>query len=650
MNCCDIDILSLFQLIYQSYCNHIVSSRSEVLERGVKQLISQALESKAKSFQTRIEGVVQNYIYTQHHQQNQEKQNRRHKASDEKADMSAKSSTSEAKQNVVNDITRLIPVPPAGEIGIKTDGHASFKGKAAVQEVGKSGMSSKSAVQPKRTTHGLPTAPTGREGRNVGSPLFVEKDNISPSENVRVQDEKSRSSRFAVENVGPSETSNGNEHRVKALDEVNSKMESEETNSSKSNEKPETTASFPNVKSADKVEPVKKVGGLWVAHTIPIQEAVDVPITVIKSELKTATEEINDPPIHIDKFVKDVDAGDDEKNKTEVCQDDAVGENNSVSTTDGKLVDTVEERIEESTVHSSGEIVMDELHAKNPVVTVDSSSPVCSAQGQTLVRAEGQSLSPVCEEHVKTDAAVSDEPSLFVSTKEDWERVSSTGDVSDVDSDISEVSSVHTSDLSSFDEEVSSASYDDDDIGEQKGEAAVSNENTNMETDQIPAQGQQHPDAPTRRRSTRISSRRSTKEEEEDEDGRGNDGQMKEKSRDSPRRKRRGRRRRRESDPRMSAEGQRESSPAIKRRRGRPRKNERRISSSSENQRRHSRWHSHGESSSATTERSSGHNKESNRRKRSQRQIKRTRCYSPSSEGTREVFLPCKRSRVGSKD
>lgn len=73
------------------------------MDRGVKQLISQALESKSKAFQTRIEGVVQNYIYMQKHPQNQDKQNRKRKTGDDKE---------ENKPSVpICDISQLIPVP-----------------------------------------------------------------------------------------------------------------------------------------------------------------------------------------------------------------------------------------------------------------------------------------------------------------------------------------------------------------------------------------------------------------------------------------------------------------------------------------------------------------------------------------------------------
>lgn len=82
-----------------------------MLDRGVKQLISQALESKAKAFQTHIEGVVQNYIYTQKHPQNQDKSTRKHRTVDSKED--TKPLTSE----VISDISQLIPVPCSSGTG-----------------------------------------------------------------------------------------------------------------------------------------------------------------------------------------------------------------------------------------------------------------------------------------------------------------------------------------------------------------------------------------------------------------------------------------------------------------------------------------------------------------------------------------------------
>ena len=220
-------------------------------------------------------------------------------------------------------------------------------------------------------------------------------------------------------------------------------------------------------------------------------------------------------------------------------------------------------------------------------------------------------------------------------TRENVGHASSTGEYSDGESEISEVSSVHTSDLSSFDDEISSLSesYDEND----EDEAYEHDEKDNQERSSAQPQNEQDCDSAPRRRSTRISSRRSTKEgESELSESEGRKIQT-----DSARKRRHDERR--ERKPRIeSAKGQSESGRE-KRRRGRPRKDEKRGPSCSGRQMRRSRTRDQDDSSTAAERSGSGSRED--RRKRSQRQVKRTRCYSPSSEGTREVFLPRKRSR-----
>ena len=217
----------------------------------------------------------------------------------------------------------------------------------------------------------------------------------------------------------------------------------------------------------------------------------------------------------------------------------------------------------------------------------------------------------------------------------DFTQPSSMGEFSDSASDISDVSSVHTSDLSSFDDE-------DDEEEEAEGtkktiekrelEGDGDTERTSM------SQSEQNSGAAPRRRSTRISSRRSTKEGESET----SEGEASKEKHRSSHKRRHGEKRTRKPGP----EGNKVRSVSDvdkPRRRGRPRKDDRRVSSQSGSQIRHSRARER-EDSGATTDRSESDTKES-RSTRSQRQIKRTRCYSPSSEGTREVFLPRKRSR-----
>ena len=220
-------------------------------------------------------------------------------------------------------------------------------------------------------------------------------------------------------------------------------------------------------------------------------------------------------------------------------------------------------------------------------------------------------------------------------------HTSSSDENSDVESDISEVSSVHTSDLSSFDDEISSSSVCSDEQDEVAGKTEANEEPKSEVQDKSNTQSQTEiaSDTAPMRRSTRISSRRSTKDGESDQSGEEGGKAI---TAESHRQRRHGEKRQRKTHSKTSKE--RGDHSTVKRRRGRPRKEEAHASSHSTNQRRRSRIRDPDDSSSAAGRRGSG---AEDRSKRSQRQIKRTRCYSPSSEGTREVFLPRKRSRDG---
>ena len=220
-------------------------------------------------------------------------------------------------------------------------------------------------------------------------------------------------------------------------------------------------------------------------------------------------------------------------------------------------------------------------------------------------------------------------------------HTSSSDENSDVESDISEVSSVHTSDLSSFDDEISSSSVCSDEQVEVAGKTEANEEPKSEVQDKSNTQSQTAiaSDTAPMRRSTRISSRRSTKDGESDQSGEEGGKAI---TAESHRQRRHGEKRQRKTHSKTSKE--RGDHSTVKRRRGRPRKEEAHASSHSTNQRRRSRIRDPDDSSSAAGRRGSG---AEDRSKRSQRQIKRTRCYSPSSEGTREVFLPRKRSRDG---
>lgn len=268
--------------------------------------------------------------------------------------------------------------------------------------------------------------------------------------------------------------------------------------------------------------------------------------------------------------------------------------------------------------------------------------PMDESQRQMMF--DKQSLLPSQDEvergaesmYEKTDQEVS---SMLRDTARE---VGSTGDYSDRESDISEVSSVHTSDLSSFDDELSSSGESCEERANEMFDETDANEhgkNKDQEKSTAQSQSEQDSDAAPRRRSTRISSRRSTKDGESEV----SEGECRKIRTDFSRKRRHVEKRDRK--PLLESAQRHCQSGREKRGRGRPRKYNRSPSDSSSSRMRHSR--THYQDGSGTAAEKSGSGAREDRTKRSQRTIKRTRCYSPSSEGTREVFLPRKRSRDG---
>ena len=173
-----------------------------MLERGINQLISQALDTKAKGFQTRIEGVVQNYIYTQNNPQNQDKQNRKHKTVDEKED-SKSNSSSDFKHAGICDISDLIPIPGLTSMVAKTTETADKKSGA--QECSKSATSKSfptgkkyQSMQGKSNLH----AGKGEESKNA-SPFDEKVTQVD--ESSKSKDGKSKTSRVKAENMSRDE-------------------------------------------------------------------------------------------------------------------------------------------------------------------------------------------------------------------------------------------------------------------------------------------------------------------------------------------------------------------------------------------------------------------------------------------------------------
>ena len=714
-----------------------------MLERGIKQLIAQALDSKAKVFQTRIEGVVQNYIYTKKHPQAQEKHNRKHKTSDEKEDI--KSSSSDAKHDVISDISKLIPIPGPTATLVKTTEAADKK--LGAQDGIRSSTSSKGfqTVKKPNSAQGKFMSLAGRgEETRTGSPV---NERLQADDSSRTKEGKSKSSRVKAqslsrddgrnsprledsshkmskttrvkvectnlgENCAPfvehrnsvknqadissshaeknenlipvhispvveeivleKKTEKGNESESAVTLESRTKVKEENSETFETREQKKLSKNLPHQQK----EEVKTESEMKVLEDCVKQEHEKILLGEIpeldagaqrndSSETAKTVEEIPEglsgnaakpdvdgtvPSQNENKMQESVERLDPvmepaEKVETTLgttggeksaAEDDEVTQS-CASVNSGRVIDLptaqggTEKAIEESPTHTK----LGSLELITPSDTLwmhslpDESQELQSQQKEKLVKGESGLEKPI-----------SVVPSM---AREDSGQVSSTGEYSDGESNISEVSSVHTSDLSSFDGEISSGSesYDEDDGTQESDEPVKREQHTDGDKEQtnLP-QSEQDSDAMPRRRSTRISSRRSTKEGEseisENEAGR-------KESRDSSRKRRHGEKRNRKPRPEIIKGQQSESDLEKPRRRGRPRKDDKHTSSHSDSQTRRSRTH-HREDGSTAAERSGSDSRES-RSKRSQRQIKRTRCYSPSSEGTREVFLPRKRSR-----
>ena len=713
--------------------------RSEVLERGIKQLIAQALDSKAKVFQTRIEGVVQNYIYTKQHPQAQEKHGRKHKTLDEKEDN--KSSCSDAKHDVISDISQLIPIPGPPATVAKTTEAADKKWGA--QDSTKSGTSSKGfqTVKKSNSAQGKSMSLAGRgEETRTGSPV---NERLHADDSSRAREGKSKTSRVKAESLSRDDGRNSpkvedSSHKMSKTTRVKV-----ENTSLGGNCAPPMVENRNNLKDqgditishGDKNENLNPVHVLPAAEEIILEEKTEkrnesgsavtseakAKVNEEKNETFETREEKNlskDLPhqqkeevkagsemkavlndcinqehekILVDevpkldtgvqrngsfqtvKMVEEIPEGQSE-NVVKPCVDATVpcqNENKMQESVErleqvmepAEKVETVfcttggerraaegdEAATQSSDAGHSGMKVTDLPTTQGGTEKAIEGSPPLITTSDTLWRHsspdESQEIQSQQNENFLKSEAGLEKPSSLASTiaQEDLGQVSSAGEYSDGESEISEVSSVHTSDLSSFDGEISSGSesYDEDDGTQEGDEPEKREKRTDGDEEQtnLP-ESEQDSDAMPRRRSTRISSRRSTKEGESEISE--NEASRKE-SRDFSRKRRHGEKRNKKPRPEIVKGQQSESGLDKPRRRGRPRKDDKRTSSNSDSQIRRSRTH-YREDGSTATERSGSDSRES-RSTRSQRQIKRTRCYSPSSEGTREVFLPRKRSR-----
>ena len=693
-----------------------------MLERGINQLISQALDTKAKGFQTRIEGVVQNYIYTQNNPQNQDKQNRKHKTVDEKED-SKSNSSSDFKHAGICDISDLIPIPGLTSTVAKTTETADKKSGA--QECSKSATSKSfptgkkyQSMQGKSNLH----AGKGEESKNA-SPFDEKVTQVD--ESSKSKDGKSKTSRVKAENMSRDEsrlTPKVEESFYKVKDEM-SKINRLKLASSSPGE---SCASSSLDERGDKYMTSEgkneNANQSYLSSGVAETEAVKEEImrgtivkadkgneanTLINSKVKEETVnvcEMNEESNVPGKLMGEQRAKAGTKvisNFGKLKQDNMVlNEGSKCMQSDSFQTVTADDEVPKiwsvfnetpamDVTVSAGEFKEDEnVKRFEPImlfsekiskaIGADSEerNPVDSFKNiintvkmpQSLLSDGGiEKVAKEFPSEARSDASKMDtsshevqrlnlsEESLELLSRQkegydilgdsnleasslvgvDFTQPSSMGEFSDSASDISDVSSVHTSDLSSFD--------DEDDEEEEAEGTKKTIERRELEGDgdterTSVSQSEQNSGAAPRRRSTRISSRRSTKEGESET----SEGEASKEKHRSSHKRRHGEKRTRKPGP-VGNKVRSVSDVDKPRRRGRPRKDDRHVSSQSGSQIRHSRARER-EDSGATTDRSESDTKES-RSTRSQRQIKRTRCYSPSSEGTREVFLPRKRSR-----
>ena len=708
-----------------------------MLERGIKQLIAQALDSKAKVFQTRIEGVVQNYIYTKQHPQAQDKHNRKHKTLDEKED--TKSFSSDTKHDVISDISQLIPIPGPPTTAAKTTEGADKK--LGAQDSTKSGTSSKGfqTVKKCNSAQGKSISLAGRgEEARTGSPV-IEK--IQADDSSRVKDGKSKTSRIKVESLSRDDGRNSPKVEDSSLKMSKATRVKVESNSLGANCVSSRVENRSNLRNQGDISSsyTERNENSNPVHLLPLAGEMFLEVKTEKgngsesaitweskvTEEKSETSETREQNVSKNlsyqqkeevKSGSEMNVLDDciKQEQETILLDEVPQHDRGAPSSDSFQTAKMVEEIPEGQLGNTGTVpsqnennVQESVERLEPViepaenvevtlgtmgeekrtaedveVTQSSTSghsemkvadlpaaqdgtekaiqlpshakleaaelitPIDGLWRQILPEESQELQSQQKENSVKSECGL-ENPSSMASlssvVREDLGQVSSTGEYSDVESDISEVSSVHTSDLSSFDEEISSGSesYGEDDRTQEDEEAEKRVQHTDVDKEQIhEPESEQDSDAMPRRRSTRISSRRSTKEGESEISE--NEASRKE-SRDFCRKKRHGEKRNKKPRSEIVKGQQSESSLEKPRRRGRPRKDDKRTSSNSDGQMRRSRTH-HREDGSTATEISGSDSRES-RSKRSQRQIKRTRCYSPSSEGTREVFLPRKRSR-----
>ena len=630
--------------------------RSEILQRGVERLINQTIDQKAKSFQTRIEGVVQNYLY-ESNREKRERYRRPNRVSESKCE--TKTSGSEALSSSSksdNIISQLLPSIPVTVASASTTAKSedcevlsSVKTPASrLQSHGSAFSTQPSTVSTATTTVLHQSTPnTKQEGHPAVTAVQTPVDSSSMSTSQHCGVAAPKSEVKVDDNVKclppESQKVNSVQRRPspvlgKKAQQVKTKHRSSSPSETflPSSKRPQSPSELTREHSSPKIkeEKVKKSSSVAMSGEAPqVKPCHDRGYQIVDQTTERAK-------------ARSSHSGNDKEDTTGNSGIKETGPVPSEEVEIPKTVDTSKhEKASNETPQQTSVDVAQDLDSSEKLGTEAHAKPAADTEAAAKLNLE--SLPSDSESHT------------------DSKQNSVCGEDSLAESDISEISSVHTSDLSSFDEDVSSvSSLESENEGEEEGETVQGkregdgNEGRggDKEPDKTdtPSASQEcrstAEDEPmsSLRRSRRISSRRSTKEDTDDQ------AEQERKELDSQTKARKkalrqkyastlSRRRQNRESGSTSCEQTRDPNLPPKRRRGRPRKEDRehRVKSAAHRESRRSVYESSEDA--IRSEEASG---ELHVRHRSKRTVKRTRCYSPSSEGTREISLPSKRTRL----
>ncbi|EDO43113.1 predicted protein [Nematostella vectensis] len=516
-------------------------NESDALKTGVDRLVSQALERKRKSFQMRIEGVVQNYIFTE---KQKERQARWKARCDQNQSKQEPEKTDTKTMSTISSITDIISqIPGMQESPASTTEESSPK---------PSSSNSSSVVSKLSTTS-----------------TYVQAKAETKSETLSHHEQNKSSSSLTKQSPGLVRSLKG-----KRLAHKPSASASPGTQSP-SDQKEKVISS-----SGDFGSKVKQLGSKVISRSASTESAPEkdfkstkdspVPLQVIEKAEPRAKDE--ESKAHVEtlkgnELHRPPSLNTDLSSKSALVTEPDSQESDLEATA---TVSSINTEPHKTSKHSNKQDFKETL----PDLAI-------SRKEKHEKKATQMELNGEKEEVGKRANIISEESQPCEVIPEDKQE-------SDDDSDISDVSSVHTSDLSSFDEDLSS------------------------ESDNESTPGAKEESMPQDRSKPRTNKTNDIKKQAH--------GEMNKVSKHA-------------TEPSGDSD-------SLKRRRGRPRKEEKTSSDNKREQMRQPR--------SRKREDSAGDN--NGQRIRSKRMIKRKRCYSPSSESTREVRLPSKHTRTGSWD